>query len=153
MKTQTIWGPHTDSSRRRSRGTELRARAKKPEAGRGRRRSGSIEEERDPRKEPRGRGGRQAGAKRGAMDAAMDLMRRMPPGSADTALNALLQLLPDHSLDLLSQVDLPLQVRSSSSVQPQAASLGPSRGSVPMGIISVVPIHLDVCVAAFSVRR
>jgi hypothetical protein len=86
------------------------------------------------------------------MDAAMDLMRRMPPGSADTALNALLQLLPDHSLDLLSQVDLPLQVRSS-SVQPQAASLGPSRGSVTMGIISEPPTHLDVCVAAFSVRR
>ncbi|KAF8698612.1 hypothetical protein HU200_034855 [Digitaria exilis] len=44
------------------------------------------------------------------MEAAMDLMRRMPPGSAETALNALLSLLPDHSLDLLSQVDLPLQV-------------------------------------------
>lgn len=40
----------------------------------------------------------------------MDLMRRMPPRSAETALNALLSLLPDHSLDLLSQVDLPLQV-------------------------------------------
>ena len=40
----------------------------------------------------------------------MDLMRRMPPASAETALNALLSLLPDHSLDLLSQVDLPLQV-------------------------------------------
>ncbi|WVZ57107.1 hypothetical protein U9M48_007540 [Paspalum notatum var. saurae] len=44
------------------------------------------------------------------MEAAMDLMRRMPPGSAETTLNALLSLLPDHSLDLLSQVDLPLQV-------------------------------------------
>jgi len=44
------------------------------------------------------------------MEAAMDLMRRMPPASAETALNALLSLLPDHSLDLLSQVDLPLQV-------------------------------------------
>ncbi|XP_035817374.1 probable F-actin-capping protein subunit beta isoform X2 [Zea mays] len=44
------------------------------------------------------------------MEAAMDLMRRMPPRSAETALNALLSLLPDHSLDLLSQVDLPLQV-------------------------------------------
>lgn len=44
------------------------------------------------------------------MEAAMDLMRRMPPGSTETALNALLSLLPDHSLDLLSQVDLPLQV-------------------------------------------
>jgi hypothetical protein len=46
------------------------------------------------------------------MEAAMDLMRRMPPGSTETALNALLSLLPDHSLDLLSQVDLPLQVRN-----------------------------------------
>ncbi|ONL98535.1 putative F-actin-capping protein subunit beta [Zea mays] len=45
------------------------------------------------------------------MEAAMDLMRRMPPRSAETALNALLSLLPDHSLDLLSQVDLPLQVK------------------------------------------
>ncbi|KQK21487.1 hypothetical protein BRADI_1g61050v3 [Brachypodium distachyon] len=44
------------------------------------------------------------------MEAAMDLMRRMPPGSTEMALNALLSLLPDHSLDLLSQVDLPLQV-------------------------------------------
>jgi capping protein beta len=44
------------------------------------------------------------------MEAAMDLMRWMPPRSAETALNALLSLLPDHSLDLLSQVDLPLQV-------------------------------------------
>ncbi|KAE8787274.1 putative F-actin-capping protein subunit beta [Hordeum vulgare] len=44
------------------------------------------------------------------MEPAMDLMRRMPPGSTETALNALLSLLPDHSLDLLSQVDLPLQV-------------------------------------------
>jgi hypothetical protein len=44
------------------------------------------------------------------MEAAIDLMRRMPPRSAETALNALLSLLPDHSLDLLSQVDLPLQV-------------------------------------------
>ncbi|KAG8088373.1 hypothetical protein GUJ93_ZPchr0010g10889 [Zizania palustris] len=38
------------------------------------------------------------------------LVRRMPPGSTETALNALLSLLPDHSIDLLSQVDLPLQV-------------------------------------------
>jgi hypothetical protein len=86
------------------------------------------------------------------MDAAMDLMRRMPPGSAETALNALLQLLPYHSLDLLSQVDLPLRVHpSSSSVQTQAVSLGPSGSSVPIGIINAAPTHLDVHVTAFSV--
>jgi hypothetical protein len=30
------------------------------------------------------------------------------PRSADTTFNTLLQLLPDHSLDLLSHIDLPL---------------------------------------------
>jgi capping protein beta len=55
------------------------------------------------------------------MEAAMDLMRRMPPGSTETALNALLSLLPDHSLDLLSQVDLPLQVRN----RPASCSASP----------------------------
>ncbi|XP_057973765.1 probable F-actin-capping protein subunit beta isoform X1 [Malania oleifera] len=44
------------------------------------------------------------------MEAAMGLMRRIHPKHADTALSALLSLLPDHSADLLSQVDQPLQV-------------------------------------------
>ncbi|KAK6257989.1 hypothetical protein QUC31_001448 [Theobroma cacao] len=44
------------------------------------------------------------------MEAAMGLMRRMPPRHSETALSALLSLLPQHSSDLLSQVDLPLQV-------------------------------------------
>lgn len=40
----------------------------------------------------------------------MGLMRRMPPKHIETALSALLTLLPQHSSDLLSQVDQPLQV-------------------------------------------
>ncbi|XP_047341751.1 probable F-actin-capping protein subunit beta [Impatiens glandulifera] len=44
------------------------------------------------------------------MEAAMGLMRRMPPKHTETALSALLSLLPDHSSDLLSQVDQPLQI-------------------------------------------
>ncbi|KAI4352790.1 hypothetical protein L6164_007010 [Bauhinia variegata] len=44
------------------------------------------------------------------MQAAMGLMRRMPPKHTETSLSALLSLLPDHSSDLLSQVDQPLQV-------------------------------------------
>ncbi|KAM2247848.1 hypothetical protein TB2_002570 [Malus domestica] len=44
------------------------------------------------------------------MEAAMGLMRRMPPKHTETALSALLSLLPQHSSDLLSQVDQPLQV-------------------------------------------
>ncbi|CAK9155520.1 unnamed protein product [Ilex paraguariensis] len=44
------------------------------------------------------------------MEAAMGLMRRMPPKHAETALSALLSVLPEHSSDLLSQVDQPLQV-------------------------------------------
>ncbi|XP_054813795.1 probable F-actin-capping protein subunit beta [Prosopis cineraria] len=44
------------------------------------------------------------------MEAAMGLMRRIPPKHTDTALSALLSLLPHHSSDLLSQVDQPLQV-------------------------------------------
>ncbi|XP_020103927.1 probable F-actin-capping protein subunit beta isoform X1 [Ananas comosus] len=44
------------------------------------------------------------------MDAAMDLMRRISPKQSETALSALLSLLPHHSADLLSQVDQPLQV-------------------------------------------
>ncbi|XP_078444722.1 subunits of heterodimeric actin filament capping protein Capz superfamily [Wolffia australiana] len=44
------------------------------------------------------------------MEPAMDLMRRMPPKQAETALSALLSLLPDHADDLLSQIDLPLRV-------------------------------------------
>ncbi|XP_044474475.1 probable F-actin-capping protein subunit beta isoform X1 [Mangifera indica] len=43
------------------------------------------------------------------MEAALGLMRRMPPKHAETALSALLSLLPHHSSDLLSQVDQPLQ--------------------------------------------
>lgn len=46
----------------------------------------------------------------GKMEAAMGLMRRMPPKHSETALSALLTLLPHHSSDLLSQVDQPLQV-------------------------------------------
>ncbi|KAM2146554.1 hypothetical protein ACFX1Q_003401 [Malus domestica] len=44
------------------------------------------------------------------MEAEMGLMRRMPPKYTETALSALLSLLPQHSSDLLSQVDQPLQV-------------------------------------------
>ncbi|XXG61336.1 hypothetical protein AAC387_Pa04g3022 [Persea americana] len=44
------------------------------------------------------------------MEAAMDLMRRISPNHTETALSALLTLLPQHSSDLLSQVDQPLQV-------------------------------------------
>ncbi|ONK65234.1 uncharacterized protein A4U43_C07F35050 [Asparagus officinalis] len=44
------------------------------------------------------------------MEAAMDLMRRIPPNQSEMALSALLSLLPHHSADLLSQVDQPLQV-------------------------------------------
>lgn len=40
----------------------------------------------------------------------MGLMRRMPPKHTETALSALLSLLPHNSSDLLSQVDQPLQV-------------------------------------------
>ncbi|GKB82030.1 probable F-actin-capping protein subunit beta, partial [Tanacetum coccineum] len=43
------------------------------------------------------------------MEGAMGLMRRMPPKHTQTALSALLSLLPDHSSDLLSQIDQPLQ--------------------------------------------
>ncbi|XP_030514014.1 probable F-actin-capping protein subunit beta [Rhodamnia argentea] len=44
------------------------------------------------------------------MEAALGLMRRMPPKHSETALSALLSLLPHRSSDLLSQVDQPLQV-------------------------------------------
>ncbi|CAJ2629783.1 unnamed protein product [Trifolium pratense] len=44
------------------------------------------------------------------MEAAMGLMRRIPPKHTETALSALLSLMPNHSSDLLSQVDQPLQV-------------------------------------------
>uniref|UniRef100_A0A7C8YTM9 F-actin-capping protein subunit beta n=1 Tax=Opuntia streptacantha TaxID=393608 RepID=A0A7C8YTM9_OPUST len=44
------------------------------------------------------------------MEAAMGLMRRIHPKHTDTALSALLSLMPEHSSDLLSQVDQPLQV-------------------------------------------
>ncbi|KHN03705.1 Putative F-actin-capping protein subunit beta [Glycine soja] len=44
------------------------------------------------------------------MEAAMGLMRRIPPKHTETALSALLSLMPDNSSDLLSQVDQPLQV-------------------------------------------
>ncbi|KAK4354642.1 hypothetical protein RND71_026836 [Anisodus tanguticus] len=46
------------------------------------------------------------------MEAAMGLMRRIPPKHTETALSALLTLLPQHSSDLLSQVDQPLQDES-----------------------------------------
>lgn len=48
------------------------------------------------------------------MEAALGLMRRMPPKHTETALSALLSLLPHHSSDLLSQVDQPLQVLEAS---------------------------------------
>ncbi|CAL1363322.1 unnamed protein product [Linum trigynum] len=44
------------------------------------------------------------------MEAALGLMRRIPPKHSVTALSALVSLLPNHSSDLLSQVDQPLQV-------------------------------------------
>ena len=44
------------------------------------------------------------------MEAVMGLMRRIPPKHTETALSALLSLMPHHSSDLLSQVDQPLQV-------------------------------------------
>lgn len=40
----------------------------------------------------------------------MDLMRRMPPSLSQNALSSLLALLPEHSPELLSRVDQPLQV-------------------------------------------
>ncbi|CAA6665138.1 unnamed protein product [Spirodela intermedia] len=43
------------------------------------------------------------------MEAALDLMRRMPPRQAEAALSALLSLLPHHADNLLSQIDQPLQ--------------------------------------------
>lgn len=49
------------------------------------------------------------------MEAAMGLMRRIPPKHTETALSALLSLMPNHSSDLLSQVDQPLQVSLSLS--------------------------------------
>lgn len=42
----------------------------------------------------------------------MGLMRRIHPKHSETALSALLSLLPQHSSDLLSQVDQPLRVLS-----------------------------------------
>eukprot|EP00252_Welwitschia_mirabilis_P022041 TRINITY_DN5830_c0_g1_i1.p1 TRINITY_DN5830_c0_g1~~TRINITY_DN5830_c0_g1_i1.p1 ORF type:complete len:271 (+),score=57.32 TRINITY_DN5830_c0_g1_i1:252-1064(+) len=45
------------------------------------------------------------------MEAAMDLMRRMPPSKSSEALSALLSLLPQHSPELLSRVDQPLQIQ------------------------------------------
>ncbi|KAG0569791.1 hypothetical protein KC19_6G117200 [Ceratodon purpureus] len=44
------------------------------------------------------------------MEAAMDLMRRMPPSLSQQALDSLLALLPAHSSQLLSRSDQPLQV-------------------------------------------
>ena len=44
------------------------------------------------------------------MEAAMDLMRRMPPSLSQEALDSLLTLLPVHSSELLSRSDQPLQV-------------------------------------------
>ncbi|KAK9111146.1 hypothetical protein Scep_018665 [Stephania cephalantha] len=44
------------------------------------------------------------------MEAAMGLIRRIHPRHSETALSALLNLLPRHSSDLLSQVDQPLQI-------------------------------------------
>lgn len=46
------------------------------------------------------------------MEAAMDLMRRMPPSLSQQALDSLLALLPAHSSELLSRSDQPLQVPS-----------------------------------------
>ncbi|KAG2401702.1 F-actin-capping protein [Vigna angularis] len=40
----------------------------------------------------------------------MGLMRRIPPKHTETALSALLSLMPNNSSDLLAQVDQPLQV-------------------------------------------
>ncbi|CAB4286116.1 unnamed protein product [Prunus armeniaca] len=40
------------------------------------------------------------------MEAAMGLMRRMPPKHTETAFSTLLSLLPKHSSDILSQVEL-----------------------------------------------
>eukprot|EP00250_Pteridium_aquilinum_P009278 c18563_g1_i1 orf=106-930(+) len=44
------------------------------------------------------------------MEAALGLMRRMPPSLSRTSLSSLLLLLPHHSSDLLSLVDQPLEV-------------------------------------------
>jgi hypothetical protein len=45
-----------------------------------------------------------------SMEAAMDLMRRMPPSLSQQALDSLLALLPAQSSELLSRSDQPLQV-------------------------------------------
>ena len=58
-----------------------------------------------------GRGGcASAALVKGNMEAAMDLMRRMPPSLSQQALDSLLALLPAHSSELLSRSDQPLQV-------------------------------------------
>lgn len=46
----------------------------------------------------------------------MGLMRRIHPKHSETALSALLSLLPNHSSDLLSQVDQPLQVLNDAEI-------------------------------------
>eukprot|EP00245_Coleochaete_scutata_P012101 TRINITY_DN4643_c0_g2_i1.p1 TRINITY_DN4643_c0_g2~~TRINITY_DN4643_c0_g2_i1.p1 ORF type:complete len:298 (+),score=47.69 TRINITY_DN4643_c0_g2_i1:70-894(+) len=44
------------------------------------------------------------------MDAALDLMRRMPPSVAEDSMACLIHIMPDYSAELLSRVDQPLQV-------------------------------------------
>ncbi|KAL7233654.1 hypothetical protein ACSBR1_017295 [Camellia fascicularis] len=56
------------------------------------------------------------------MEAAMGLMRRIPPKHTETPLSALLSLLPDHSSHLLSQVDQPLQVLLSHGLRQKCLS-------------------------------
>lgn len=73
------------------------------------------------------------------MEAAMDLMRRISPKESETALSALLSLLPHHSADLLSQVDLPLQVLPS-----RLSSFSDSRCPVPSWYLCTSPSHLAV---------
>ena len=44
------------------------------------------------------------------LDSALNLMRRMPPASAENTLAGLIEMVPELTDDLLSQVDQPLKV-------------------------------------------
>jgi len=72
------------------------------------------------------------------MEAAMGLMRRIPPKHTETALSALLSLMPHHSSDLLSQVDQPLQVPLSSIFIPFSSIHG-----MPFNSITIITLSLN----------
>jgi capping protein beta len=45
------------------------------------------------------------------LDAALNLMRRMPPSQVENSLAGLIELVPDLTDELLAQVDQPLKVQ------------------------------------------